>query len=277
MASSLGTNSPRLTALGALVKRKGHYDRDRFAFEGATLLREAEQSGLSIEELFVTRAAYDATPLVQTLDAGGTPTFVIEEKSAARISDLETPPGIIAVASRAERSVTDLLATAGLVLVLADINDPGNAGTLVRSAEAFGASGVVFGRLGVDPYHPKVVRSAMGSIFRLTPSVADPPELARAALAARVPVVGLTAGGESVEDFDFGSKAALVVGHERHGLGRWVPVCERSLALPMRGAAESLNAAVAGSIALYEAARNARREDRLKHCQESVGRVKSQD
>jgi RNA methyltransferase, TrmH family len=277
VATRLGANAPRLTALGALVKRKGHYDRERFAFEGATLLREAEQSGLVIEELYATQAAYDATPLVQQLDASGTPTFVIEEKSAAKVSDLETSPGIIAVAARAERNLKDLFATAGLILVLADLNDPGNAGTLVRSAEAFGAAGVVFGRSGVDPYHPKVVRGAMGSLFRLPPAIAGPENLREAALAAGVPVFGLTSGGEAIDGVDFGPATALIVGHERHGLGRWEPVCDRSVALPMAGPAESLNAAVAGSIALFAAARNGRREERLKHCQESVGRAKSQD
>jgi RNA methyltransferase, TrmH family len=258
MPARLGTNAARLAELSALVKRKGDYDRDRFAFEGGTLLREAKQSGVTIEELYVTQTAYDATPLVRTLDASGTPTFLIEEKSAARASDLSTPPGIIAVAKRAERSVADLLSAAGVILVLADLNDPGNAGTLVRSAEAFGAAGVVFGRLGVDPYHPKVVRSAMGSLFRLPLAISDPEEFQRAALAAGTPVLGLAAAGEPIDDYVFAPSAALVVGHERQGLGRWEPVCERSLALPMAAPSESLNAAVAGSIALYEAARKAR-------------------
>jgi RNA methyltransferase, TrmH family len=138
---------------------------------------------------------------------------------------------------------------------LADVNDPANAGTLLRSADAFGCPGVVFGSLGVDPYHPKVIRGSMGAVFRLALAVAEPPAVVQAAAAAGARLLGLAASGACLAEEQWERPAALIVGHERRGLGRWASLCEKYLAIPMAGKMESLSAAVAGSIALYEASR----------------------
>jgi len=228
------------------------------------LLDEALRAGLPIEALYVTEIAYAACPAARELDERGTPTFAIDDRTAAALSDVETPSGILSVTPMRRDDLRTVMMRAGLVLVLADLNDPGNAGTLVRSAEAFGASGVLFGRSGVDPYHPKVVRAAMGSLFRLPIGVADADEMADAASAAGVAVVGLTAQGSVMKPLTaqgsvmkpgvWPERCALVVGNERHGLGDWAAACSSLIEIPMKGSVESLNAAVAGSIALYEAA-----------------------
>ncbi|MGA2758801.1 MAG: RNA methyltransferase [Candidatus Cybelea sp.] len=255
MATRLGVHAERLKNVAALRLVKGRRETGRFAFEGPTLLEEAHAAAFPIDELFVTRAAYDATPLVRELDASGTPTFVVEAVSAAQISDLATPPGILAVAPMRFSSLEEIFDHSGPAVVLADAGDPANAGTLLRSADAFGAAGVICGSLGVEPFHPKVVRGSMGAVFRLRLAVGDPAPVAEAALAAGVRLLGLTAKGEPLGGEDWGQPAALVVGHERHGLGRWEACCARLIAIPMAGSAESLSAAVAGSIALYEATR----------------------
>jgi RNA methyltransferase, TrmH family len=236
---------------------KGRREQQCFAFEGATLLAEAVAAGLTIEELYATRAAYDSTSLVRELDARGTPTYLIEAASAANISDLKTPNGIVAVARTRVCGVDELFRRGSPILVLADLNDPANVGTLLRSADAFACAGVVFGRLGVDPYHPKVVRGSMGAIFRLTLSVADPPAAQSAAASAGVTVLGLATDGLRFGEEGWRPPLALIVGNERRGLGPWESLCARMLAIPMAGPAESLSAAVAGSIALYEATRRA--------------------
>jgi RNA methyltransferase, TrmH family len=243
----------------ALRSVKGRSEQKRFAFEGPTLLGEAQASGLAVEELYATQAAYDATPLVREYEASGTPTYILDERALAAISDLATPSGIVAVAPIRLSSLARLLSLGTPILVLADIGDPANAGTLLRSADAFGSPGVVFGRQGVDPYNPKIVRGAMGAIFRLAVAVAEPDALEAAAEAAGFTLVGLAAQGEPLATEHWDEPVALVVGHERHGLGRWAPRCRRILAIPMASPAESLSAAVAGSIALYEAARNMRK------------------
>ena len=242
-----------------LLTVKGRKEHGRFAFEGPTLLDEALRSGIPIEELYVSEGILAANTTVRDLDAAGTPVYVIDDRTARKISDLETPTGLVAVARQAAHSLTGLL-RGRLTLVLADLNDPGNVGTLLRSAEAFGASGVVLGSLGVDPYHPKVVRAAMGSIFRLPLAVASAAEFGAAAIAAGATVVGLAAGGPDLATVTLGTATALLVGHERRGLGSWETVDTILAGIPMRGALDSLNAAVAGSIGLYVLAEALSRE-----------------
>jgi RNA methyltransferase, TrmH family len=270
MPKPLGSHAPRLRAVRALRSVKGRREHQRFAFEGATLLAEAVSADFPIAELYATQEAYDRTPLLRELDAAGTPVFVLGELAAESVSDLKSPTGIVAVAPILLSDAEQLLQRGGPTLVLADANDPANAGTLLRSADAFGAPAVIFGRLGVDPYHPKVVRASMGAIFRLALGVADPDEIGRAAACAGVHLLGLTAGGSPLSEDAWRPPVALVIGNERHGLGRWESLCERLLAIPMTGPTESLSAAVAGSIALYEARR-------FSACQESGASPKSQD
>lgn len=253
MATRLGGRADRLGAVRALRTVKGRRDQGRFAFEGATLLAEAVAADFPISELYVTERAYESTELLRGLEAGGTPAFIAAESAAAHISDVATPSGILAVSPTRLRPVSDLFRGRSLVLVLADLNDPANAGTLLRSADAFGAGAVLFGRLGVDPYHPKVVRGSMGAIFRLGVGVGNATELAEAATAAGACVIGLAAGGTPIAEERWESRQALVVGNERRGLGDWRPACHRVLSIPMQGRTESLSAGVAGSIALYEA------------------------
>ena len=178
-------------------------------------------------------------------------TYLVDERTFAKFSDVETPTGVLAVADLAYTSLDALFDRPGIVPVLADLNDPGNVGTLLRSAQAFGAGGVILGSAGVDPYHPKVVRAAMGAIFRLKLAVAEPEDLALAAKVAEATIVGLAAEADGLEALASAEKIALVVGHERRGLARWEGVCARRAGIPMPGQADSLNAAVAGSIALF--------------------------
>ncbi|MBV8148321.1 MAG: RNA methyltransferase [Candidatus Eremiobacteraeota bacterium] len=213
-------------------------------------------AGRRVAELYATNEAYDAHALVREIEGSGVPTYIVEERSAAKISDLQSPPGIVAVAETLHSPIEQLFWEDGLVLVLADMSDPGNVGTLMRSAEAFGVTRVAIGRLGADPYHPKVVRAAMGALFRLRIALADPLELSAAA-AAGWTIVGLAAAGTPLARFGWPTRCVMVVGQERHGLGRWEDACAACLAIPMCDPVDSLNASVAGSIALYEAAKRA--------------------
>jgi TrmH family RNA methyltransferase len=255
LTTTLGRHSDRLRHVRALKTVKGRREQQRFAFEGPTLLDEALRSATELAELYVTQTAYDTNAHVRDLDAAGTPTFVVDERTAANLSDVETPSGLLAVAPMRFCALGDLFDRDGVLLVLADLSDPGNAGTLLRSADAFGVRGVVFGRSGVDPYHPKVVRAAMGALFRLDLALGDAAEV-KAAAPGRVEVIGLATGADPLDAAPWPRRTALVIGQERHGLGPWAAACDRFLAIRMPGRSESLNAAVAGSIGLYEAIRN---------------------
>ncbi|HEY6326247.1 MAG TPA: RNA methyltransferase [Candidatus Cybelea sp.] len=278
MPVRLGVHAERLAGVRALRSPKGRRAQGRFAFEGVTLLEEALASRFPVEEIYCTASAYDATPRIRELESSGVAVCIVDERSAAHISDVRTPSGVVAVAAMRLLPVAEVLGGATLVLVLADVNDPANAGTLLRSADAFGCNGVVFGSLGVDPYNPKVVRGSMGAIFRLCIASADPPALSAAADYAGLRLVGLAADGACLEGEQLKRPVGIVVGNERHGLGRWASLCERALAIPMQGRSESLSAAVAGSIVLYEATHTCSHQgSALRACQESGPEPKSQD
>ncbi|HEX3369379.1 MAG TPA: RNA methyltransferase [Candidatus Cybelea sp.] len=255
MAARIGAHSPRLSRVRKLRSPKGRAEHELFAFEGPTLLQEARASSFAIEELFVTPEAYETTPLVREIEADGATVYLVDPAGAKQLSDLTSPPGIVAVAQPRRWDLRTIFEGTSPVLILADLGDPANVGTLLRSADAFGCGGVVFGRLGVEPYHPKVIRGSMGAVFRLRMAVADPPQVAAAAAAGHVRLLGLDARGTELAGELYERPAAVVVGHERHGLGRWEGFCDSLIALPMRGRAESLSAGVAGSIALFEASR----------------------
>ena len=144
-----------------------------------------------------------------------------------------------------------ILEAPGTVLLLAGVNDPGNAGTLLRSAEAFGATGVLFGRGGVDPFSPKVVRGAMGSLFRLPVAVVEAEELLGAASAAGRPIVAATLDGAPLATAAIPGDAVLAIGNERHGAAGFLPRWDSSVRIEQASQTESLNAAVAGSVLLY--------------------------
>jgi RNA methyltransferase, TrmH family len=254
--TALSPHNPRIERVRDLRHARTRRERGAFTLEGATLLSEALRSGLILEELYGTADALTAgAALVTEVERAGVPAYELADRVLARLSDVETPPGLLAVARQTAIPLAELLARPGLVLLLAGVGDPGNAGTLVRAAEAFGAAGVVFGRGGVDPYAPKVVRAAMGSLFRLGIALAEPEELLAAAAAAERPVVATATEGEPLSQARLEPRSVIAVGSERHGVASWLPRWDRAVRIEQRGPTESLNAAVAGAIVLYALSR----------------------
>ena len=252
MPTALSPHNPRIERVRDLRKPQARRERGRFVLEGPTLLGEAHRSGLTLEELYGTEAALAANAsLAAALEAGGTAVFTLPERTLARLSDLETPPGLVAVARTPAGNLTAILARPGAILLLAGIADPGNAGTLLRSAEAFGAAGVLFGAGSVDAFAPKVVRGAMGSLFRLPVATVAAGELMEAAAATGRPIVAATLDGAPLSTTEIPANAVLAVGNERHGVTRFLPRWDLAVRIEQASAIESLNAAVAGSILLY--------------------------
>jgi RNA methyltransferase, TrmH family len=250
--TSLSPQNPRIERVRELRTAQVRRERGRFVIEGPTLLEEALRSGLALTELYGTEAALGShRPLVATIEAGGTETFAVPDRSLARMSDVETPSGLLAVAELPKADLAGLLARPGVVLLLAGVNDPGNAGTLLRSAEAFGAAGVLFGRGGADPWSPKVVRAAMGSIFRLPVVAVTADEVVAAAATAGRLIVAATLEGEELARASIPARAILAIGNERHGVAGFLPHWDRAVRIEQASETESLNAAVAGSILLY--------------------------
>ncbi len=187
---------------------------------------------------------------------------ILSDQVFAHISDTKTPQGILAVVRRMEYGFGNILGSGTPhVLVLDCLQDPGNLGTIFRSAEAAGATGILLGRECVDIYNPKVIRSTMGAVFRLPfLYVEDLPagieELKKNGL--RIYAAHLE-GKNPYDREDYRSGCAFLIGNEGNGLRDEVAACaDCRIRIPMAGQAESLNAAVAASVLMFEAARQRR-------------------
>lgn len=251
MPTELGAHNPRIERVRELLHARGRRDQRRFAIEGLTLIEEALRSGLAIRELYAAGDALEGQPAIAALERQAVPVFRLAPRLFARLSDLQTPTGLLAVIDLPDTSVTAVLARPGPVLLLAGVSDPGNAGTLLRSAEAFGAAGVLFGRGGVDPFAPKVVRAAMGSLFRLPVASVDAAAFAELAAQAGRPIAAADMEGADIETTSLPPNVVVAIGNERRGVRDWLPRWDITVRIPHAGPAESLNAAVAGSIVLY--------------------------
>lgn len=257
VAHSLASSNPRIAAVKQLHTPRGRRDAGRYIVEGPLMLEEARRSGLVLEAAYATERGA-GNGVAQALERDGTPLFIVDERTFQRISDVETPTGLLGVVPTRYAEIGAMLAGDDPVLLLAGVADPGNAGTLVRTAEAFGVDRVIFGAGGVEPYGPKVVRAAMGALFRANVAVARADTLIAEARAAGRTIVATALDGEPLPQFIFPPRTILAVGNERHGVASWLPGWDRALAIPQVWPTESLNAAIAGSIVLYELAKQTR-------------------
>lgn len=231
------------------------------------LLAEALDAGVGVRTVYVEpdTAGDDVLDVVARARAAGVAVRDVVPGALAKVLDLVTPRPVVAVVDLhlvAPADVIDAaLGTQRPVLVLVDVADPGNVGTLVRVAEAAGCAGVVLVGACADLHNPKTVRATAGAVFRVPTAPADEPHAVLAMLReAGVAVLGTTGGGGvAPEQAALGGAVAIVVGSEAHGLAPEVLAgCDQLVSIPMDGAVESLNAAVAGSVLAFEAARQRR-------------------
>lgn len=263
--------NPWLKLFRAALGARGRNEGELIGLEGPHLVEEALRSGMEMEAILVSPAGGDhLEKLVEgfRLHSGGRASLPrilrTTERLFAAISATESPQGIAALAKPRDWTFDDVLrGGVPLVVVLAAVQDPGNVGTILRSAEAFGATGAIATRGTADPWAPKVLRASAGSAMRvpILSGLAAPIVLAQlrvsgikifAASTRNVPEKPGGAPGE----IDLRGPLALVVGNEGGGLA---PEIERSadasILIPLAGGVDSLNAAVAASVLLYEAAR----------------------
>lgn len=243
-------------------RRTARQEAGEFLIDGPTLLAEALGSSVRVQRVFVETSAREHPVLSRV--SGDVRVLEVADGALARVLDLVNPNGMVAVAALPPLELSALLARSGAgtgpLLVLIDVADPGNAGTMVRVAEATGCGGVVSAGTTTDLFAPKVVRAAAGSLFRLPLArVADPSEvLGELRAAGRRLFATVVSGGRPPEDVDL-REAVVVVGNEAHGLpAELVEVCDGRITVPMEGEVESLNAAMAATAVLFEAARQRR-------------------
>ena len=218
---------------------------------------DALEAGASVRDVFVADVA-DASEVVAEAERSGARVHEVSEQILRAVSDAATPQGVVAIVELGGATLADLDLESGLILVLSQIRDPGNAGTLIRSAAAAACGGIVFSTGSVDPFSPKTLRAAAGSVFR-TP-LATKVELGDAVehlRAAGFAVIGADARSDrSVYDLDLVRPTAVVLGNESWGLADVdAPGLDATAGIALPGPVESLNVGVAGSLFLFEAAR----------------------
>jgi TrmH family RNA methyltransferase len=246
----------RVKYVRSLARRRVRQREGRFVVEGARLLDEVLGAGLRPALVFYT-GAWAETPAGQRLlppvRTAGEGTWLVNEAVMAACADTQTPQGVLAVVP-----FLNLPPKPGLLLILDGIRDPGNLGTILRSAESAGVGQVLLAPGTVDLYNPKVVRGAMGAHFRLPVLSHDWPAIGRQADGRSVWLAD--AASETTYDaVDWTRPSALIVGGETSGVGKEAAdLMTGRVSIPMAGGAESLNAAMAATVILFEAARQRR-------------------
>lgn len=254
----MSVQNTRVKDWALLLERRGREKQGKYIIEGYHLIEEALKAEAHVEVILFL--AEKGMPMELNALAGDRVVEWVGVSTAvlAKCSDAQTPQGVVAIVARPQLSAETLLAGEhDLVVVLDGVQDPGNLGTIIRSADAVGAKAVVLGRGTVDLYNPKTIRSTMGSMYHLPIVEADLEELLPRARERGVQLVttSLQAQG-SCYDTDLRQPTWLILGNEAKGVSPEVAAqSDVKVIIPMQGKAESLNVAMAATVLLFEAAR----------------------
>jgi TrmH family RNA methyltransferase len=251
----LTERSARIVAARKLTRRAGRDAAGAFLAEGRPAVAEALADPDRVREVLATEAAAEAS--ADLLAPAAVPVRLMTEQAAASLSETVTPQGLVAVCALRDVPAESVLAAPPrLTVALAELADPGNAGTVLRTADACGAGAVVFGAGSADPYGGKVVRSSAGSLFHVDVVRSTPlAPLVAALRASGVTVLAADGGGEVALPELSGELAGPVLwlfGNEARGVpAELAELADARVRIPMRGRAESLNLAAAAAICLY--------------------------
>lgn len=255
----LSPQNPRAKEWAQLLEKKHRDKQQKYIIEGIHLVQEALRSGADVECVAFDVEQGIPGELSNMTDIGGEAQWIgVSAAVIAKCTDTKTPQPVFAVVRKQKAAIGELLARKNsLVIVLDGVQDPGNVGTIIRTADAAGADGVLVGRGSADIYNPKTIRSTMGSIFHLPVVEGDLLELLPQAKESGVRIVSTSLQATSTcYGYDFTGPSWLLVGNEAKGVS---PEAQRlvddSLIIPMKGRAESLNVAMASTVMLFEAMR----------------------
>jgi TrmH family RNA methyltransferase len=258
-----GRHNPLLKQLRQAFSRAQRTADGDCAIEGLRMLEEAIRSGLRFRAVFFRESAQDRAERLLPQIGAHVETLLLPDKLFDAAVPSETPQGVAALVRLKEFSLDDVLEKerlqVGPIVVLAGLQDPGNLGTIIRSGEAFGSAGIILGEGTVSPLNAKAVRASAGSIFRL-PVVTAAAGLEDVVTRLRAQNVSLIATsshkGTPLDQGNLTGPLAVFIGSEGSGLARGLmEKMDEVVAIPHAPQVESLNAGVAGSIVLYEAAR----------------------
>ncbi len=258
-----GRHNPLVKELRQTFARAERTKEGDCAIDGPRIVEEAIRSGLRFRAVFFRESALGRVDRLLPQIGGHVETLVLPDKLFDSVVPNESPQGVAALVRMKEFSLDDLIERiqVGPIVVLAGLQDPGNLGTIFRSAEAFGSAGIVLGEGTVSPFNSKVVRAAAGSLFRLpfviAKSAGGLEEISSQLTKREVRLVATSSHKGTVLDrADLTGAVAIFIGSEGSGIPRGLlGKMHETVAIPHAQEVESLNAGVAGSIVLYEAAR----------------------
>ncbi len=268
-----GRHNPLVKQLRLAFSRAELTEAGDCAIEGVRILEEAIRSGLRFSAVFFRESAQDRAQRLLPQIGAQVEALLLPDKLFDSLVPSESPQGVAALVRLKEFSLEDVAERlqVGPVVVLVGLQDPGNLGTILRSAEAFGSAGIVLGEGTVSPFNSKVVRASAGSVFRLPivhgqshhhgkSGIAKLEEVSEKLRAQGVRLIATSSHkGTPLDQADLKNPAAIFLGNEGSGLPRdLMAKMDESIAIPHAAQVESLNAGVAASIVLYEAARQRR-------------------
>ena len=236
--------------------RKFRRDMQEMVCEGEKMLGEALSSGIEIHDILVADEAELNTELLHQAEGQGAKLYTCPASLLSKVSNVKTPQGVVFSCERPVAEL-DVLYGAKRLMVLEGLQDPGNLGTIIRTADAFALDGIILCEGCVDPTSPKVVRATIGAAFRLPIAAAGLEQTAAFLNKQNLPLYAAALSESSVPltRVDL-TRAAVMIGNEGRGITKKAAaLCTQQIIIPMDGRAESLNASVAASIIMYEMSR----------------------
>ncbi|NLW22668.1 MAG: RNA methyltransferase [Tissierellia bacterium] len=261
MVDITSPSNPIIKEIKSLYRKKGRWDKKLFIVEGVKMVKECIDNSYPLKYIIYSqdlfnidggKELFDSISSLQNLKC-------VPAKLFREISEMGTPQGILAIAKFRVNTMNDINKEDNPFLLLLDgVQDPGNMGTIIRTADAFGIDGVVITKGCVDVYNPKVVRATMGSIFRVPIyHEEDGIKLIKEFKKNKIKTYSTSLKGEKyIQNVDFKEGGLLIIGNESKGVSETLEsIADDLIKIPMAGGAESLNVAVASSIIMYEVMR----------------------
>lgn len=252
------TSNVQMKEITALLKKsKERKEKKVFVIEGRKMFEEICQNKSRVVKAYFSDSYVKAGYADEAMKE--VPYEIVADSVFNSMAETVTPQGVLAIVRMPEYSLEDMISDAGTLVLLENLRDPGNLGTIIRTAEAAGVSGVILSKESVDIYNPKVIRSTMGAVYRVPFLYVD--DFMALLQELRAQEVRLLAahlkGKKTFDKADYSGKVGILIGNEANGLSEEASeLANEKVLIPMAGSVESLNAAVAAALLMYEAFRN---------------------